>query len=71
MTEKQKIDRQYSQISREFRKRSLVYHKAKRALALRFYELTPSYVKVAGVFNCHPCYARQMVNKARREQINE
>ena len=71
MTEKQKIDRQYSQIARQFRKRSLVYHKAKRALVLKFFDITPSYVKVASVFNCSQSYARQMVNKARREQLSD
>ena len=70
MTEKQKINKERRRIATEFHQRKLVYYRAKRALALRFYELEPSYTKVAHIFHCSPSYAKLMVCKARKEKRN-
>ena len=68
MTEKQKINKERRRIATEFHQRSLVYHRAKRALALRYYELEPNYAKVAHIFKCSSSYAKIMVRQARKEK---
>ena len=70
MTKKQKINKERRQLAHEFHQRSLIYHRAKRALALRFYELEPSYTKVAHIFHCSSSYAKIMVRQARKEKRN-
>ena len=71
MTDKQKINEERRKIASEFHQRCLVYYKAKRALALRFYDIEPNFVKVASAFHCSSEYARQMVWKAEREQHDQ
>ncbi len=67
---KAEINKERRQLAHEFHQRSLVYYRAKRALALKFYELEQSYTKVANSFHCSPSYAKMMVCQARKEKRN-
>lgn len=68
MTELQKIRKEQRKNAAEFNQRKLKYYRAKRALALRYYEISKSYTKVANVFSCSSSYTKIMVCQARKEK---